>query len=599
MDKSTIPQLKNLFVRILPMLWKIAPGLFTVSIFIHLLQAAIPSLQLYLTQQLIDGVVSMINNEPGSWNHAVYIVGLQGAALALDNGLRTCGTYVMAATKQKANYELNRIVIDKCSKLPLVYFDQPQYYDQLQRVSKGVEYRGISILEYLFQLLQSVFTIAGFLVILANLHYTLAVGMVLLVIPILLINIKIGKQKYRQMVEQTEKSRKVDYLSELLKEREAAKEMRVFELFPFMKMRWRKLYWDNAGEQIALERRSLLKQFGAELISGIVTLCITFYLLLLTYRGQLTLGSFAALNQALATTRHQLIIAVVNMSRIHEELLFMNEWFAFLSMPEKSDSALSETTGETREEGIQVRNLTFAYPGHSEPVLKNVSFDVKPKQKVAIVGSNGAGKSTLIKCIMALYEPQQGHVSIDGERADKDGARYNKFSVVFQDFVRFQFSVQHSIGFGNLDRLEDRAWAEVAAAKAGASEFIDRMPRKFDTLLGPMFDEGHELSYGQWQKVALGRAFFKDAEFIVLDEPTSALDPIAEAQLFEQFAKLTEGKTTFMVSHRLGSCRFADHILVLKDGRLIEQGTHNELLALNGEYAEMYTTQSQWYETPN
>ncbi|MFD2334423.1 ABC transporter ATP-binding protein [Cohnella sp. GCM10020058] len=653
------PMLKTFLTRVLPLLWRLSPRLFAASVAVHLLQAAVPSLQLYWTQALIDAVASAARQEPGGWSRAGLLLGLQGATYALEHGIRFGGAYILAATKQKANFELNRSVIEKCAKLPLVYFDQSSYYDKLQRVSKGVEYRGVSILEHGFQLLQSVFTIAGFLAILASLHYSLAFGMLLLVIPIFLVNIRIGQQKYRQIVHQTPASRKAEYFAELLKGRESAKEMRVFNLFGYMKEQWRALYWINAGEQIALEKGSLLKQFWTETFSMAATTGTAFYLLFLTVRGSLTLGHFAALTQALATTRHQLIIAVVNLSRIHEEMLFMNEWLAFLELPEESGTNQREAgesdTGrckpekgevggseanrhktESRKEkrseaeqggvelllaersdhsgsgrapgrsrtgrasaGISVRGLTFAYPGQPEPILRDISFDAPAGRTIAIVGGNGAGKSTLVKCIMGLYEPQEGAVSIGGERIGAGRERYGKFGAVFQDFVRFQFPVQQSIGLGDPRRLEDLARAETAADRAGASEFIARLPQGFATPLGAMFQDGRELSYGQWQKIALSRAFFKDADYIVLDEPTSAMDPIAEAQLFERFARLTAGKTTFMVSHRLGSCRFADLILVLRDGRLVEKGTHDELMIDSGEYARMYATQAKWYLNKN
>ncbi|MDG0810198.1 ATP-binding cassette domain-containing protein [Cohnella rhizosphaerae] len=493
------PMLKNFLTRVLPLLWRLSPRLFAASVAVHLLQAAIPTLQLYWTQALIDAVAAAARQEPGAWSRAGLLLGLQGATYALEHAIRFGGAYVLAATKQKANFELNRSVIDKCARLPLVYFDQPDYYDKLQRVSKGVEYRGVSILEHGFQLLQSVFTIAGFLVVLASLHYSLALGMLLLVIPIFVVNIRIGQQKYRQIVHQTPASRRAEYFAELLKGRDAAKEMRVFGLFDYMKAQWRTLYWVNAGEQIALEKRSLLKQFWTETFSMAVTTGTAFYLLFLTVRGSLTLGHFAALTQALATTRHQLIIAVVNLSRIHEEMLFMNEWLAFLALPEESGAARLEAErskagkGEADESelassrlrgasrsgrapaGISVRGLTFAYPGQSEPTLRDISFDAPAGRTIAIVGGNGAGKSTLVKCIMGLYEPQEGAVSVGGERLVAGRGRYGKFGAVFQDFVRFQFPVRQSIGLGNPERLEDQARVETAAARAGASEFIARL----------------------------------------------------------------------------------------------------------------------------
>lgn len=596
MDKTIRSLARNLFLQVLPLMWRISPMLLVGALTLRLLQAAVPAAQLILTKELIDAITAMIQREGVSLNDAIVILGLQAGLVAAEYGLKSCNDYLMMVLKQKAYYEVNRSVIEKCAKLPLVYYDQPQYYDKLQRISQGVEHRGLSIFEFLFQLLQSVFTLAGYMILLANLHYSLALGMLLLVIPSFIINNNIGKQKYLQMVDQTPKSRKVDYLTDLLKGREAAKEIKTFRLFPYISGQWKKLFWENALEQRGLEKRSQWKQFLSELLTNGVTFGITAYLLYWTYLGNITLGYFVALNQALVTTRHQLVIIAVNTARIYEDLLFMSELFEFLDMDVEEERRDKQELPGRLKTGIRVEGLTFAFPNHPGDVLRNISFQAKPGQKVAIVGSNGAGKSTLVKCLMGLYRPQQGHIYIDGVEAESILHVQDYFSAVFQDFVRFQFSVQESIGFGDMKHMDNRAMAEAAAAKAGASSFIERMPGRYDTGLGSVFQDGIELSYGQWQKIALSRAFFKDAEIIILDEPTSAMDPVAEALLFEKFSQLTEGKTSFMVSHRLGSCRGADLILVLQEGSLIEQGTHEELMDLNGEYANMFRKQSKWYE---
>ncbi|MNI47443.1 putative ABC transporter ATP-binding protein [compost metagenome] len=246
---------------------------------------------------------------------------------------------------------------------------------------------------------------------------------------------------------------------------------------------------------------------------------------------------------------------------------------------------------------IAVRNLSFSYPSRPEPVLKNISFTIKPGQIVAIVGENGAGKSTLVNCLVGLYREFSGDVLFD-EVPIKDIPETDLrwiISAVFQDFVRFELSVKENIGFGDLSRLEDPDMLEAAASRSGFLEVIDQLPEGFETLLGPAFEGGQELSVGQWQKLALARSFVKPSQIIVLDEPTASMDPMAEAELFKRFAELASGKITFLISHRLASCRLADQILVLKDGELIEQGTHDSLMKRQGEYCRMYTTQAKGY----
>ncbi|MBH5318385.1 ATP-binding cassette domain-containing protein [Paenibacillus sp. GSMTC-2017] len=251
---------------------------------------------------------------------------------------------------------------------------------------------------------------------------------------------------------------------------------------------------------------------------------------------------------------------------------------------------------EKLQKHILINNLSFTYATHTSPQLKGISFMIKPGEKIAIVGENGAGKSTLVKCLLGLYMPDNGSIKFDGvdiRTIDPKSLREH-VSAVFQDFESYNLTVRENIAMGH-GKIDDDAYVEVAAAKAGVGELIKNLPNGLDTELGAMFHQGHELSGGQWQKIALSRAFMRDAQIVILDEPTAALDPRAEAEIYDNFAKLYEGKTTIMISHRLSSCRFADKIIVLHNGEIIEVGSHEELLHLEGSYADMFNTQAKRY----
>lgn len=324
----------------------------------------------------------------------------------------------------------------------------------------------------------------------------------------------------------------------------------------------------------------------------------TFGLLVwLGYKGSLTVGHYVSLTQALVQIEGMISGLGRNIAGIYEESLFVNEVLNYLELETEESGEKKIKFPEPLRGGIEVFDLAFAYTSQSPPVLKGVNFRVRPGEKIAIVGENGAGKSTLVKCLLGLYIPDSGTIRFDGidiRDIEKDSMRAN-VSAVFQDFISYQLTARENIAMGQVSKISDDAAIMEAADKAGAGELIRRLPQGIDTELGPLFDNGYELSGGQWQKIALSRAFMKDAQVVILDEPTAAPDPKAEAEVYDNFTRLYEGKTTIMISHRLSSCRHADRIIVLRDGKIIEEGNHDELIRREGEYAQMFTSQAKRY----
>ncbi|MFS1516903.1 ABC transporter ATP-binding protein [Bacillus sp. SCS-151] len=587
--------IRNLFVHILPLLWKTAPSLLFGSIIVRIVHAVVPTAQILLTTQTIDEAARLIGKQTTSIMPMLFWIGLQAVLFVVDLSFSSLSKLLLVKIQMKANYELGKMIARKCSRLSLIHYDQPTYYDQLQRVTQNMAYRGLHIIENFFSLMQNILTISTYLILLSSLHYSLAGGMLLLIIPSLFVNLKMGNKRFAQMMIQTPTVRKVEYLMELMTGKEASKEVRIFRLFPYLLMRWSSLYWKNGNEKIALEKKNLQTNFWMDMFTRIVTLCSIMILVFIAMQGHLTVGSFVALTQALNSTQTSIMIIALNLAQVYEESLFISELFEFLNRPEPIEQKRNNIAFPLQK-GITVDKLTFRFPNSRQPVLKNISFHIRPGQKVAIVGDNGAGKSTLIKCLLGLYEPDSGVVKYDGVNVMEIEEIEKHISAVFQDFVNYQLSARENIGFGDIDQMGNLSQIETAAGKSGAKAFIEDLPERFETLLGREFMDSQELSFGQWQRIALSRAFFKNADIIVLDEPTAALDPIAEALLFERFAQLAEGNTTFMISHRLGSCRDADVILVLSNGELVEQGKHDELMSLQGTYAQMFNTQAKWYE---
>ncbi|CAM3458692.1 ABC transporter ATP-binding protein [Marinicrinis lubricantis] len=588
---------ESLFLKVIPLIWKVAPVKLLLVFVIRLLEALQPAVQIYLTKALVDEVSSLIQGTSDSFQMAMMILLAQALLYSADLGLKSLGHLFMFDIKQKAKYTVDHQVAEKCASIAYIYFEQPQYYDKLQRVSQGLAYRGLAILDHFFQLFKGMVTLVSLAAALAGLHFSFIFGMIFFIVPTFWIHVQLGKKRFAQMVHQTPTSRKVHYIMRLLTERESAKEVRMFRLFSYLKEKWSVLYWNNATEQYRLERTGVAYQLFADIISYAVTLASIIYFIYLSSEGVLTLGYFVALIETIAVAKTNTQAVSIHLSQIYEEALFTNELFEFLALPEGGYDRDQRPLRNGDESGLKVEGLTFCYPNQDDPVLKNISFHISPGQKVAIVGKNGAGKSTLVKCIMGLYEPKEGTILYNGVNIQSIEGYEQKVSAVFQDFMKYQLTVKENIGFGDIDSLDDRASLESAAARSELQPLIDSLPLQYDTELGPEYEGGRELSHGQWQKVALSRSYMNvQAEMVIYDEPTAALDPMAEAAMFEKFAGLARNKTSIIISHRLGSCRDADVILVLKDGCLIESGTHDQLMALGQEYAAMFKAQSRWYE---
>ena len=589
----------NLLARLIPFIWKTDGTAFSLLLSVRILESLLPAGQILLTQQLVDAVARLVGGDASQLRLAAMWLGLQTLAFAVQQWIKAVSQVWLLKLKQKVQYKADLLIAEKCQKLPFIYYEDPSYYDRLQRVSQGMAGRGLNILDHLFQLFQGFVTIFSLVFLLVDLHPLLGIGIVVLTVPGFLVQLRLGKLRYRQLLGQTATNRRMNDLMRLITRRESAKEMKLFGLYAYMTEKWSRYFWKNANEQKELEKSGLFFVMYAELLSHLAIVFSAGYLVVLASQGKLLLGQFVALTQAVNTAKNQVSIVAVHLANIYESALFANELFDFLVLREERTAKGQKTEPLPEHQdwaGLTVSGVSFRYPGREDWILREVSLRIEPGQRVAIVGPNGAGKSTLIKCLLGLYEPQEGCVYWNGTPISEIPGYKDKISAVFQDFVHFPLTVRENIGFGHIDEMNDRSKLEAAAAQSGALTVVEKLPSRFDTDLAPEYEGGQELSQGQWQKVALGRSFFNTyAEIVVYDEPTSALDPLSEAALFERFSMLAEGKTSLMISHRLGSCVRADLIVVMKDGKIAEQGTHESLMKQNGDYSRMFSAQSRWY----
>jgi ATP-binding cassette, subfamily B, bacterial len=418
-------------------------------------------------------------------------------------------------------------------------------------------------------------------------------------IPGILIRFKYTGKVYRRINEWTERERQADYFHTLLTTEPFAKEIRLFNLGHLFSQWFQKLRRSIRQEkiQLATQQSSIdIITHSSATIAVAIACGITAHQ---TIQGTITLGGFVMYYQAFQRGQGFLRELLSHMVSLYEHSLFLQDFYQFLDLkPTIITPAQPQPLPITWKSGIRLENVSFNYTHSQRSVLKNINLTIAPGEVIAIVGANGAGKSTLIKLLCRLYDPTAGKITLDGEDLSQYSPTdlHRQISVLFQDYIQYQLTVRENIWLGDteVEPSTERIWS--AACAAGAKIAIDRLPQGLDTRLGNWFEQGEELSIGQWQKIALARAFLRDAQLIILDEPTSALDPHAEAEVFDRFRQLVKGRTAIVISHRLSTIKMVDRILVLSDGQISECGSHNELMEKQGLYARLFTTQAQHYQ---
>jgi ATP-binding cassette subfamily B protein len=390
----------------------------------------------------------------------------------------------------------------------------------------------------------------------------------------------------------------MQYLEQVLTVDSAAKEVKLFGLGDTLLKRYQDFFWSFYREDttLALRRSRMSVLWG--LVSSASFYVVYAYIVWRTLSGSISLGELTFYLTLCRQSQGSFQGLLGNINGLYENGLFLNNLFDFLAIePRMQPTQNARRVVLPIQQGIEFRNVGFRYPGRDDWALRNVSLTIRPGEKIALVGANGAGKTTLIKLLTRLYDPAEGQILLDGidlREYDLDNLR-SHIGVIFQDFVRYQSTVRENIGFGQISALDDQARLVTAAERGGADEVVAALNDGYDAMLGRWFDKGNELSGGQWQKIALGRAFMRDGAVLVLDEPTAALDAEREYEIFKRFRDLTEGKIALLISHRFSTVRMADRIAVLEGGTLLELGTHHELLSANGTYAHLFNLQAEGY----
>jgi ATP-binding cassette subfamily B protein len=587
-------------VRVMGLVWATSPQLTGSLAGATLIQSVTPAAQVWLAGRLIDEVVAGVQ-AGGDEVHVQAIVMLAVIQLVLLLGsslMQTLGNISQQLLQERLSIHVQLEIMRHAATLDLADFENAAYYDQLQQAQRESARRPVEMVSGVFGLGRSIVTFATMVVLLLGLSPWVAAAALIAPIPAFISGSRYGWWGFQMMRRQSPVRRLMSYLTTLMTTDEYAKEVKLFTAGDYFIDRYDQTATGYYEETRQLLVRRYLAGFGWGSLTTLASSGTFLYVALLAVRGQVTLGALTVFTQAAAQVQGAFQGILGGVQGIYENGLYLSTLYELLERQPRIQAP--EHPAPIRhpfQEGIEFRNVSYRYPGRNEPALDNVSFTIDPGQTVALVGRNGAGKSTIVKLLGRLYDPDEGQILIDG----RDIREYDpvelrhEFGVMFQDYAAYQLSAGENIGVGNVDRAFDDAAIANAAERAGADDVIGKLPEGFETTLGKQFEGGHQLSGGEWQKIALARGFMRDAQVLILDEPTAALDAQAEHDLFARIKTLTRGKMALYISHRFSTVRMADRILFLEHGRLVEQGTHDELMLLGGRYADLFDLQAASY----
>jgi ATP-binding cassette subfamily B protein len=582
---------------VLKMVWECGPKTVVWSLVLRIASALMPVAILKVSYWLIQAILNSFKSHAALPHYYWWIVGLEFGLASLAAMLSRAVGFCDSLLGDLYMQHISVRVIEHASRLDITAFENPDYYDRLERAKAQATDR-IAMIQMMGTLTQQVLTTITLSIYIASFSAWLLLILIAGTIPALLGESHFAFLGYAKNFMQTPLRRKMDYLRDVGGSKEAAKELKLFGLRGFLIDSFREMADTIFRQNVDLSKRRL---FAGSLLSLLATAgYYSAYALVLweTIRGKFTVAGLAVLINAILQVSANLQQIFVNASGVADQALFLTDLLGFFAMePVVRSKPGARKIPRPIRDGIEFRNVSFAYPGTSRLVLKNFNFHLHPRERVALIGENGQGKTTIVKLITRLYDPTEGQILIDGiDLRDYDLEDLShEIGVIFQDFMRYEMAATDNIAVGRIELRHDAERIAQAAQMSLADEVIAKLPEHMHQQLGRRFEGGVDLSGGEWQRMALARAYLRDAQLLILDEPTSALDARSEQEVFQRFAELTSGKMALLISHRFSTVKMTDRIVVLSHGVLTEEGTHEELIRRGGLYAEMFEMQAASY----
>lgn len=595
--RKPLRKLPSLVADAARLLWRTSPSRFALTSFLQILLATGAASQVVAGRNALSQVLAAPGRglELTDLARPLLIVAVISGLLQILQALQEM---TEGDLRQQVAHAALGEVLDVATTVELEAFEDPAFFDRLQRAKSAADARPWATVSALIRLIASAFGLLALGSVLASMQPMLVPFIVLATIPGLVVTTRLTRARHRLHLLLQQDQRRETYLVNVLTGRDEAKEIRSFNLAPGLRRLHDGFAQRRIGEALTLSRRSARERLLATGLRSLTTGGGIALLVWAVLRGDLDPAGAAAAGYAMQRIQSWLSSALTAVTSLYDGALFLDDYAAFLELGRETAASRPDAAVAGPFVRLRTEGLGFTYPDAEAPALAGLDIEIAAGEVVALVGENGSGKTTFSKLLAGLYRPTEGRVLWDDvDIADVDPASVREHvGAIFQDFARYRLTARENIGLGRDDRIDDLEAIRGAARQAGAARFLERLPNGYDTLLAKDLAGGADLSVGQWQRLALARAFFRDAPFLVLDEPTAALDPLAEQALFDSIRQLADGRTVLLVSHRFSSVRSADRILVLHEGGLAEQGTHAELMAAGGRYAEMFLVQAEAYQ---
>jgi ATP-binding cassette subfamily B protein len=587
----------RLVPRFLGMVWRAQPVYATAIASFRVLLAFSPVVQLWIGKLIIDGVVSNIGVATPDWTGIFRLVGLELAVALAADVLQRASNLLESLLGDLFGNRLSVRIMEHAATLDLENFEDPEFYDSMERARRQTAGR-LGLLAVLLGIGQNALTLISLLVVLIAFNGWLLLMLVFAVLPSFIGETHFAGLSYSLLYKWTPERRELDYLRYVATSDVTAKEVKLFGLADYFTRKYERLADEFYEANRALSIKRAATSGGLTAVSTLGYYAANVFIIIDTVRGILTLGDLTFLVGSFQRSRGLISGILLRSADVYQQSLFLRDLFAFFEMKPRTPRPVHPVPAPRPiRDGVVFEGVGFRYPDSESWALRNVSLRLGAGERVALVGENGAGKTTLVKLLGRLYDPTEGRILLDGvdlREYDVDELR-RAIGVIFQDFVRYDLLVRENIAVGQIDAIDDLPRIEVAAQMSLADGVVAGLEGGLDHMLGRRFKGGANLSGGEWQKIGLARAYMRDAQILILDEPTAALDARAEYQVFERFSELTEGRMAVLISHRFSTVRMADRIVVLENGMVVEDGTHDDLLVLSGRYAELFTLQAAGY----